>query len=152
MIFKFCIASNKFYQIWRHKHIHWVVSWKIEKTNISFLVTKRGQFLNLTTIFFTSESKNDILIHFSMILSTYFFMVRSHGFDGLFGAFVLAWKATSTRMWKIFFSSGTSYFLWKLLNFTELKPFENLLNIIDCKQISFKKMLRLHKACNIFSS
>ena len=45
--------------------------------------------------FFHSEPKNYISFHFSMIFWTYFFMVRSHGFDGLFGAFDVACCASN---------------------------------------------------------
>ena len=61
-----------------------------------FLITKRGQILNLTTFFSPARQKFTYYSVFSIFFNIYF-KVRSHGFDGLFGAFDVACSSTTSR-------------------------------------------------------
>ena len=47
--------------------------------------------------FIDGQSSNCVSLHFSIILGQIFFVIRSHGFDGLFAAFDVAWKSNHER-------------------------------------------------------
>jgi len=90
MIMNFCVAWNQFYKISRHKHIHRGVSRRNrEERKYRFWLQKGVKFW-IRPHFFHQQDKKLHIIPFSNVFLTYFFNVRSHGFDGLFGAFDVA--------------------------------------------------------------
>ena len=64
---------------------------KTKNKKTQFLVTKSGQNLDLTIFYRRTIIKLCIFAFFNNFWTIFFFMVRSHGFDGLFGAFDVAW-------------------------------------------------------------
>ena len=86
-ILTLCIVTNRKFCV--KSRLLSFISQNIEKSQNTVFGYKKWSNFEFDNIFWQTIHKKCILYHFSIILWTYFFMVRSHGFDGLFGAFDL---------------------------------------------------------------
>ena len=91
----FSITWNQFWRIQREKQWKYIFLWyfmkKIRKTRKYRFWLQKVVKIWIWQYFIDGQSSNCVSLHFSIIFGQIFFVIRSHGFDGLFAAFDVAW-------------------------------------------------------------